>query len=349
MAQAALNRLCALFPEYHNEIKVIFDCYLPYTHEKCYQICSNAIKYAQSTMGLADREKVMDRSRPAVSIGMPVYNGEIFIREALDSLLAQTFANFELIISDNTSTDATESICRNYAEQDSRVRYIRQQENRGALPNFQFVLNEARGEYFMWAACDDKWDRNWITLLCNRLEVTESCAAFGRLLQIDEHSQPIEHPATHNSFQFTGSYLKRRASFFVEFEGKGKANLFYSLFRISTIAGIELTKYNSDYLALFDLLSRVKFVSVSNTFLYKRIHATSAGTVKSKTIIKRLLDIITLKLLWRGFCVAKSYLNYAKGSEWLALAILIPVKIFNNHLFYVWRVLSKLIRSNLAR
>ena len=93
---------------------------------------------------------------PKVSIGMPVFNGEPFIREALDSLLAQTFTNFELIISDNASTDGTEAICREYAACDARIRYVRQPENRGALSNFQFVLDAARGEYFMWAAHDDR-------------------------------------------------------------------------------------------------------------------------------------------------------------------------------------------------
>ena len=92
-----------------------------------------------------------------VSIGMPVYNGERFIREALDSLLAQTFTDFELIISDNASTDGTEAICREYAARDPRIRYVRQSENRGAAANFQFVLNEAVGEYFMWAAHDDQF------------------------------------------------------------------------------------------------------------------------------------------------------------------------------------------------
>jgi len=94
--------------------------------------------------------------KPLVSIGMPVYNGAKFIREALDSLLAQTFTDFELIISDNASTDETEAICREYAAKDARIRYIRQPENRGALANFQFVLDEAVGEYFMWAAADDR-------------------------------------------------------------------------------------------------------------------------------------------------------------------------------------------------
>lgn len=102
---------------------------------------------------------------PVVSIGMPVYNGEPFIREALDSLLDQTFTNFELIISDNASTDGTEAICREYASKDERIRYVRQTENRGALANFQFVLDEAVGEYFMWAAHDDKYYINHISEL----------------------------------------------------------------------------------------------------------------------------------------------------------------------------------------
>ena len=92
---------------------------------------------------------------PSVSIGMPVYNGETYIREALDSLLQQTFTDFELIISDNASTDGTGVICKEYAFGDSRIRYIRQATNLGAVGNFEFVLNEARGEYFMWAAHDD--------------------------------------------------------------------------------------------------------------------------------------------------------------------------------------------------
>ncbi|OFE11755.1 hypothetical protein PHACT_00110 [Pseudohongiella acticola] len=93
---------------------------------------------------------------------MPVFNGEEFIEEALESLLAQSFSNFELIISDNASTDSTEAICRNYARKDARVRYFRQTENLGSVANFKFVLEEAVGEYFMWAAADDLWAPNFI-------------------------------------------------------------------------------------------------------------------------------------------------------------------------------------------
>lgn len=86
---------------------------------------------------------------PEVSIGMPVYNGEKFIREALDSLLAQTYTDFELIISDNASTDDTEAICQEYTAKDTRVRYVRQAENKGPAANFQFVLDKAVGVFYV--------------------------------------------------------------------------------------------------------------------------------------------------------------------------------------------------------
>ncbi|WP_419902628.1 glycosyltransferase family 2 protein [Kiloniella sp.] len=92
---------------------------------------------------------------PTVSIGVVVYNGEASLAEALESLLAQTFTDFEIIVSDNASSDRTANICKAYCERDSRIRYIRQIENLGATRNFQFVLERARGRYFMWAAADD--------------------------------------------------------------------------------------------------------------------------------------------------------------------------------------------------
>ncbi len=92
---------------------------------------------------------------PLITIGMPVYNGEAVIRAALDSILGQSFRDFILIISDNASTDGTETICREYVIRDSRVRYIRQQRNLGAGPNFSFVLQNAHTDFFMWAAADD--------------------------------------------------------------------------------------------------------------------------------------------------------------------------------------------------
>jgi glycosyltransferase involved in cell wall biosynthesis/ubiquinone/menaquinone biosynthesis C-methylase UbiE len=93
--------------------------------------------------------------RPRLTIGLPVYNGGRFLRETLDSLLSQTFSDFELIISDNASTDDTERICREYAAKDSRILYYRQEYNRGAAWNHNTLVELAKGEYFKWAMADD--------------------------------------------------------------------------------------------------------------------------------------------------------------------------------------------------
>ncbi len=92
---------------------------------------------------------------PRVSIGLAVYNGENFLVEALESLVNQTYRDFELIISDNASTDETENICQKYASEDYRIRYIRQPENRGPAWNQSEVIRLARGEFFRLASHDD--------------------------------------------------------------------------------------------------------------------------------------------------------------------------------------------------
>jgi glycosyltransferase involved in cell wall biosynthesis len=90
-----------------------------------------------------------------VTIGLPVYNGDRHLEVCLDSILSQDFSDFELVISNNASTDRTDAICRHYAKRDRRVRYIRQQTNHGAAANYNFVFREGRGTYFKWAAHDD--------------------------------------------------------------------------------------------------------------------------------------------------------------------------------------------------
>jgi glycosyltransferase involved in cell wall biosynthesis len=92
---------------------------------------------------------------PAVSIGMPVYNAEAYLPTTIGAILAQDFGDFELIISDNASTDRSAELCEEFARQDSRIRFVRQQTNRGAAANFRYVLDAARAPIFMWAGADD--------------------------------------------------------------------------------------------------------------------------------------------------------------------------------------------------
>ena len=92
---------------------------------------------------------------PRVTIGMPVYNGEEFIAEAIESLLNQSFTDFELLIADNASTDRTPKICREFAAQDSRITWMPSPENLGAAWNFNRLFHQAKGEFFRWSAADD--------------------------------------------------------------------------------------------------------------------------------------------------------------------------------------------------
>ena len=112
----------------------------------------------------------MRKSTRIVSIGVPVYNGEKTLVRRLDSLLGQTFHDFELLVSDNDSSDRTEAICREYMARDSRIRYVRQPTNIRVEANFKFVLDQACGKYFMWAASDDVHSIDFVELNLDFLE-----------------------------------------------------------------------------------------------------------------------------------------------------------------------------------
>lgn len=153
----------------------------------------------------------MDQKHPRVSVGMPVFNGDRFLAEALESALAQTFTDFELIVSDNGSTDRTEQICRSYATRDTRIRYCRNEVNRGAAWNHNRVVELARGEYFKWwshddlcapgllGACVSVMDSDPGIILCSAQ--TQIIDAEGQLMQ--RYFNPLSRmssPEPHNRF-----------------------------------------------------------------------------------------------------------------------------------------------------
>ena len=97
----------------------------------------------------------MDTHKPSLSLGLPVFNGEKYLRQAIDSILNQTYTDFELIISDNASTDRTEEICKKYVDMDDRILYYRSEKNHGAAWNWNRVFKLSSGVYFKWVAHDD--------------------------------------------------------------------------------------------------------------------------------------------------------------------------------------------------
>lgn len=129
---------------------------------------------------------------PLISIGMPVRNEARFLQEALDSLLGQTNVHTEIIISDNASTDETESICRRYCSAHPQIRYHRFEVNVGVSTNFARVLKEARGEYFIWASGHDLWDSNYLQECSYTLKQNPGAMiAFGTTRWIDAEGQPF--------------------------------------------------------------------------------------------------------------------------------------------------------------
>lgn len=107
---------------------------------------------------------------PAITIGIPVFNGEKYIQQRLENILSQTFQNFIVVLSDNASTDSTPKICQDFKSKDKRIQYFQQEHNIGGIKNFQFVSSKAKTEYFVFAAIDDMWEK---TFLEKNLDILE--------------------------------------------------------------------------------------------------------------------------------------------------------------------------------
>jgi len=153
------------------------------------------------------------KATPLVTVGMPLYNADFHLREALDSILAQDYANFELVISDNASSDATGSICQAYAARDERVTYHRSERNLGAVWNFNRVFELARGEYFMWAAHDDLRAPQYLSSCVAAMEAhPEAVLCCTEIGFIDEDCKPVEPWTDLNGIRPVGETIRARVS-----------------------------------------------------------------------------------------------------------------------------------------
>jgi glycosyltransferase involved in cell wall biosynthesis len=282
----------------------------------------------------------MNSRIPTVSIGMPVYNGAKYIREALDSLLAQTFTDFELIISDNASTDATQEICQEYAEQDSRIRYIRQSTNMGAMPNFTFVLDEARAEYFMWVAHDDKWSLNWLAELL-AAHNDSVVLTFGEVVAVNENDEVIRYC---RNLSFVGGLILRSLKYAFQDGFEGKANLFYGLFKTKEIIGVlkneqSGTGYALDALIIFSVLQKGEILAVSSAQLRKRCGGDGDKEIKNHTLIRRIT----------AFYLISYYFNYAQRASTFFLKCMLcasmPLFLVHAHLARLRRFIGRLLTN----
>lgn len=136
-------------------------------------------------------------ARPALTIGMPVYNGEKYIGAALRSLAAQTFGDYELVICDNASTDRTQAICEEHAARDPRIRYVRSETNRGVLANFDRAVELASCDLFMWAASDDLWEPRFAERMVGALRAEpDASLVYCDYNWVDDDEKVLRHGKT---------------------------------------------------------------------------------------------------------------------------------------------------------
>jgi len=129
---------------------------------------------------------------PEISIGLPVYNGDKYLDQAITSIASQSFSDFELIIADNCSTDDSLMIAKSWAEADSRIRVLESEENLGAAPNFNRVFRASTGEYFKWAACDDILQQDFLEKCIRQFEARpDTVLVYSDALDIDDNGAVI--------------------------------------------------------------------------------------------------------------------------------------------------------------
>lgn len=214
---------------------------------------------------------------PKVSIGLPVYNGEKYLEICLRNLLGQSFADFEVIISDNGSRDGTEAICRRFAQADARIRYYRQEENRGASWNYNRVLELARGRYFKWVAYDDLLSADFLDACVRALDRDPGIVlSYGVTTIIDAEGAAGEtQPDRMHITDERPSARLREYLYKV-----GLTNAIYGLVRIEAMLGTSRHQPypGSDIVLLGELAMRGRFEEIDGIRFLRRIHPQASAS-----------------------------------------------------------------------
>ena len=231
--------------------------------------------------------KEKNQNNPKITVGIPVFNGEKSIRRSLDSVLSQTFLDFELVISDNASTDSTSLICQEYKKNDKRIRYIRNEKNIGGIANFKLLLDESKTEYFVWLAADDYWDP---TFLEKNLPVLEKnlniiCSAS----QVKYFGNNIDYwkkRSVHGPFRIFRKIIKRfqnlqnyptsgtfESKFRYYLKLRGHHHIFYGMYRTEQLKKIWLVDVNFtvgvDLATILSILRFGDFHVIDEVMMYR--------------------------------------------------------------------------------
>ena len=217
---------------------------------------------------------------PLVTIGLPVFNRERFVRQSIESLLDQTFRDFHLIISDYASTDGTGKICEEYARKDRRVRYFRNAENIGLSPNFNRVFSLSQSPYFKWSTSDDYWAPTMIERALEIMEVDRSivlCYPKTTLVnQKGEDPQPYE-----DNLHLVSDDPKER---FIQLLSQiGLCHQHNGLIRAESLSRTHLLGGypGSDLVLLAELTLYGKIFEIPERLYFRRFHEESSSWVRN--------------------------------------------------------------------
>ncbi|MBC7953085.1 MAG: glycosyltransferase family 2 protein [Rhodospirillaceae bacterium] len=241
---------------------------------------------------------------PPLCVGLPVYNGEAYLPAALDSLLSQSFGDFQIVVSDNASTDATAEICRDFAAHDPRLRYTRTTRNMGAGPNFNRVFTFCQSPFFKWMAHDDMlapWalermmaalaDQPKAVLVHSRLDLVEDggqrlpISTDGRVL--DCHGRPFHRLEPPHLAE--GSRPSQRFA-----ETLRRMNWCTAIFGVMRAEALRQTHlhgsyYEADRVLLAELALLGRFIQLDEPVMIKRCHA-GVSVLKPYTEQARMID-----------------------------------------------------------
>jgi glycosyltransferase involved in cell wall biosynthesis len=236
---------------------------------------------------------------PLVSVGLPVYNAENSIREAINSILTQTYRNIEIIISDNASTDKTGEICQEYVSRDHRIRYYRNIRNIGPTANFRRVLQLSQGEYFMWTCADDIRPSAAIEYCLDRLVTNHRVVmAYGPvLMKVEGGNGPI---LVSNEMSLSMVHAAERIRVFTD--NLVSQCIIFGLFRRKALMNVIFPdSYGQEYLTCLQILLlgplayvntpmliyRVRKRFISNNPMYSEVSLTLINLLNGSRIIRR--------------------------------------------------------------
>lgn len=252
---------------------------------------------------------------PLVSIGVPVFNGERYLRASLDALLAQSFTDLEVIVSDNASTDATWAICTEAALCDPRVRTIRQERNLGAPANWNFTARQARGRFFKWASASDLCAPHMIERCLDAMQDESVVLAFGRTAFIDDDGRelgvferdfPVEDARPHARFRRVCHELSIN-------------NAQSGLIRMDALRRTRLDRLypGGDRVLMAELAMQGKWKLIGEVLLYRRAGAQHFTAMRTSSDLNQMFR--------PGVAGELSFLNLRRHVDFIGSALASPV------------------------